>query len=93
MARNNSRTVYLRSDGLWANKSNAELRASGTHALQAEAAAEARTMLLAAGGGDLTIKSETGTISSRESILPHPESPPPESASPTAGDNNTSMSN
>jgi hypothetical protein len=68
MSRNTGRTVYLRSDGLWANKSNDALRASGMHADQAEAADEARKMLLAVGGGDLTIKNERGVVLRRESI-------------------------
>jgi hypothetical protein len=68
MSRNTGRTVYLRSDGLWANKSNDALRASGMHPHQAEAADEARRMLAAVGGGDLTIKNEVGVVLSRESV-------------------------
>jgi len=40
------------------------------HPGQAEAADEARKMLAAVGGGDLTIKNEVGVVLSRESVAP-----------------------
>ncbi len=66
MARNNGRTVYLRSDGRWANKANDALKATGFHESQAEACAEATTMLEAAGGGDLTVKGGEGQVERRQ---------------------------
>jgi hypothetical protein len=65
MARNNGRTVYLRSDGLWANKANDALKASGFHAEMEEACSEAAEMLAADGGGQLTVKDEAGLIQRR----------------------------
>lgn len=76
MARNTGRTVYLRSDGRWANKSNDSLRVSGIHGLQTQAAAEARQMLQAAGGGELTLRNETGAVQCRESIRVAEVAPP-----------------
>lgn len=70
MARNTGRTVYLRNDGLWANKANDTLHASGTYASQDEAVEEARKALRAVGGGDLTIKDVKGVVLSRERIIP-----------------------
>ena len=66
MARNNGRTVYLRSDGRWANKANDALKASGFHESQDEACAEAKSMLEAAGGGDLTVKGAVGEVERRQ---------------------------
>ncbi len=60
MARNTGRTVYLRSDGRWANKANDALKASDLHDTQDEARAQANQMLADAGGGDLTIKDDQG---------------------------------
>lgn len=68
MSKNTGRTVYLRSDGLWANKSNDSLRASSTRVLRTVAADEARRMLQAQGGGILTIKNEYGIVLSREVV-------------------------
>jgi hypothetical protein len=65
MARNNGRTVYLRSDGRWANKANDALKASGFHAAMEVACQEAARMLAADGGGELTVKSEAGVIERR----------------------------
>ncbi len=65
MARNNGRTVYLRSDGRWANKGNDSLFASGFYDTQAEACAEAIRMLQADGGGQLTVKDEAGQAERR----------------------------
>jgi hypothetical protein len=65
MARNNGRTVYLRSDGRWANKANDAIKASGFHVGRAEACLEASEMLAADGGGELTIKDEAGLIERR----------------------------
>ena len=60
MARNNGRTVYLRTDGRWANKANDALIATGFHEDAAAACAEATRMLAAEGGGQLTVKDEHG---------------------------------
>ncbi len=65
MSRNNGRTVYLRSDGRWANKANEALKASGFHNSQAAACAEATAMLETAGGGDLTVKGADGDVERR----------------------------
>jgi hypothetical protein len=65
MARNNGRTVYLRSDGQWANKANDALKASGFHADREEACLEAARMLASDGGGELTVKDEAGLIERR----------------------------
>jgi hypothetical protein len=70
MARNTGRTVYLRNDGLWANKANDTLHASGTYASKEDAVGEARKALQAVGGGDLTIKDDKGAVLSRERIAP-----------------------
>jgi hypothetical protein len=66
MARNNGRTVYLRTDGRWANKANDALKATGFHDSQAAACAEATAMLETAGGGDLTVKGAAGEIERRQ---------------------------
>jgi hypothetical protein len=66
MARNNGRTVYLRSDGRWANKANDALKASGFYADMEEACSEAARMLAADGGGELTVKAEAGIIQRRQ---------------------------
>ena len=66
MARNNGRTVYLRSDGRWANKANDALKASGFHVSLDEACDEASRMLAADGGGHLTIKGESGKLERRQ---------------------------
>lgn len=65
MARNNGRTVYLRSDGRWANKANDALKASGFHTEKEGACTEATQMLAANGGGELTVKDEAGLIERR----------------------------
>ena len=49
MARNTGRTVYLRTDGRWANKANDALKASDLHDTQDEARAQANQMLADAG--------------------------------------------
>jgi len=77
MARNTGRTVYLRSDGMWVNKSNDALRVSGAHARQSDAITEARKMLEAGGGGELTVKNADGIVHGRETIAPG-DSPGPE---------------
>jgi len=66
MARNNGRTVYLRTDGRWANKANDAIKASGIHESQVEACAMAVQMLQESGGGDLTVKGENGEIERRQ---------------------------
>jgi hypothetical protein len=65
MSRNTGRTVYLRSDGQWANKANDTLRASGFHGSLEDACSEARSMLEGAGGGALTVRSADGGLQKR----------------------------
>ena len=60
MARNNGRTVYLRTDGRWANKANDALKASDFHGSVQEACAVATEMLQNSGGGFLTVKGADG---------------------------------
>jgi hypothetical protein len=69
MAVNTGRTVYFRSDGNWANKSNDSLRVFGIHITQETAADEARTMLLAASGGTLTIRDRDGKVQCIQCIV------------------------
>ena len=66
MARNNGRTVYLRSDGRWANKANDALKASDFHDSQSDACAKAIEMLIDSGGGNLTIMGAGGEVERRE---------------------------
>jgi hypothetical protein len=66
MARNNGRTVYLRTDGRWANKANDALKASDFHDSKVEACAIATRMLQDAGGGDLTVKGGGGEVERRQ---------------------------
>jgi hypothetical protein len=71
MARNTGRTVYLRTDGQWANKGNDALRASSFHGSLDDACLEASTMLQHAGGGALTVRSEDGGVEKRQ--VPPPQ--------------------
>jgi hypothetical protein len=66
--RRNDRTVSPRPDGTWANKKDRAERAASIHQTQAEAAAEARRMLLDSGGGELKIQRENGRIRSKDTI-------------------------
>jgi hypothetical protein len=68
MARNNGRTVYLRSDGRWANKANDSLKASDFHESQDEACAKAKEMLQDAGGGELVVKNAEGVVIHRQAV-------------------------
>lgn len=68
MARNNGRTVYLRSDGRWANKANDSLKASDFHESQDEACAKAKEMLQDAGGGELVVKNAEGVVMHRQAV-------------------------
>jgi hypothetical protein len=70
MARNNGRTVYLRSDGRWANKANDSLKASDFHSSQAEACVQAKAMLHESGGAELIIKDARGEVEQREAVGP-----------------------
>jgi hypothetical protein len=70
MAVNTGRTVYFRSDGNWANKSNDSLRVFGIHITQEIAADEARAMLQAASGGTLTIRGRDGKVQYIQCIVP-----------------------
>jgi len=73
MARNTGRTVYLRSDGQWANKANDALRASSFHESLDDACSEAAIMLEQAGGGALTVRGGEGGVENRHV-------PPPQTA-------------
>lgn len=64
----NDRTVSPRPDGTWANKKDGAERAASIHRTQAEAAAEAKRMLLGDGGGELKIQGEDGRIRSKDTI-------------------------
>lgn len=75
MAVNTGRTVYFRSDGNWANKSNDSLRVFGIHITQEFAADEARAMLQAASGGTLTIRGLDGKVQCIQSIVPDAAGP------------------
>jgi len=68
MARNNGRTVYLRSDGRWANKANDSLKASDFHESQDEACAKAKEMLQDTGGGELVVKDAQGAVMHRQAV-------------------------
>lgn len=71
------RIVYLRSDGRWANKRIGASRASSLHDTQAEALADARSMLQQSGGGELTTKGIDGKIRSKDTIAPGRDPNPP----------------
>ena len=77
MAKKQSRTVYRRQDGTWANKRDDATRASTVHKTQAEAEATARDMLQRSGGGELTTKGRNGQFRSKDTIKPGPDPNPP----------------
>ena len=68
MSKGRDRTVYRRSDGLWANKRNDADRASSLHRTQGEADRTARDMLRTQGGGEVTTVGRDGVIRSKDTI-------------------------
>lgn len=64
----NSRSVYKRGDGNWANKRDGASRAGSIHRTQSEAEAAARQMLVNSGGGELTLHGVNGRIRSKDTI-------------------------
>ena len=77
MSKDRDRTVYRRSDGRWANKRNDAGRASTLHPTQREARGTAKEMLKNQGGGELTTKSVSGRIRSKDTIAPGNDPYPP----------------
>jgi len=70
MSKGRDRTVFLRPDGMWANKRNDATRASSVHTTQTAAEKSARSMLKKQGGGELTTKGENGKIRGKDTIAP-----------------------
>ena len=77
MSKKQDRTVFRRTDGLWANKRNDKLKVSSLHSTQEEAKAAAKEMLNNQGGGELTIKGRNGRIRSKDTIAPGNDPNPP----------------
>lgn len=73
----NSRTVYRRDDGSWANKRDGATRSASNHRTQSEAEAAARQMLVNSGGGELTVHGVNGRIRSKDTIPPGNDPNPP----------------
>ena len=68
MSKGRDRTIYRRSDGLWANKRNDADRASSLHRTQGEADLSAREMLRNQGGGEVTTVGRDNLIRSKDTI-------------------------
>lgn len=68
MSKKQDRTVYKRDDGRWANRRADASRPSSLHGTQREAVTEAKRMLVAAGGGELTVMGIDGRIRSKDTI-------------------------
>jgi hypothetical protein len=73
----NDRMVFLRDDGLWANKRNGAERPADLHSTQKGALEAAKTMLQNSGGGELITKGVSGKIRSKDTIAPGNDSFPP----------------
>ena len=73
----NSRMVYRRTDGQWANKKLDADKAGSLHDTQAVAEKAARAMLKNSGGGELITKGRDGKIRSKDTIPPAPDKCPP----------------
>jgi hypothetical protein len=73
----NSRSVYKRDDGSWANKRDGATRSGSNHRTQSEAEAAARQMLVNSGGGELTVHGLNGRIRSKDTIPPGNDPNPP----------------
>lgn len=72
------RTVYQRSDKLWANKRNDADKASSLHKTQGEAINTAKEMLVNQGGGELAVKGRgNDPIRSKDTIAPGNDPNPP----------------
>jgi len=72
------RTVYQRSDKLWANKRNDADKASSLHKTQGEAIKAAKEMLTNQGGGELAVKGRGNEpIRSKDTIPPGKDPNPP----------------
>ena len=72
------RTVYQRSDKLWANKRNDADRASSLHQTQGKAIQSAKEMLGNQGGGELAVKGRgSDPIRSKDTIAPGNDPNPP----------------
>lgn len=70
MSKPQDRTVFRRSDGIWANKRNDASRASSVHGTQKEAQDAARQMLKNQGGGELATKGVDGKIRDKDTVAP-----------------------
>lgn len=70
MSKPQDRTVYRRSDGLWANQRHDADRPSSVHRTQKEAIDAATENLRNQGGGELTVMGEDGKIRSKDTIAP-----------------------
>lgn len=77
MSKGRDRTVFKRSDGMWANKRNDADRASSLHRTQGGAEKAAHGLLKKQGGGELTTKGENGKIRSKDTIPPGRDPNPP----------------
>ena len=77
MSKGRDRMVFRRDDGRWVNKRNDASRASTVRNTQAEAAADAESMLARQGGGELTIKGRNQQIRSKDTIPPGRDPNPP----------------
>jgi hypothetical protein len=77
MSKPQDRTVYLREDGMWANKRNDSTRASTIHDTQKPAYKAASTMLAKQGGGEVTVMGVKGKIVAKNTIFPGKDRYPP----------------
>lgn len=73
----NSRMVYRRTDGQWANMKMDADKAGSLHDTQAAAEKAARAMLKNSCGGELITKGRDGKIRSKDTIPPAPDKCPP----------------
>ena len=77
MSKGRDRTVFKRSDGMWANKRADADRASSLHRTQSDAENSARQSLKNQGGGELTTMGRNGRIRSKDTIAPGNDPNPP----------------
>lgn len=73
----NDRTVYRRSDGMWANDKKGSRKPSTIHDTQKGAEQVAKRMLNNQGGGELTTMGLNGRIRSKDTIAPGNDPNPP----------------
>jgi len=71
-----SRTVFKKDDK-WHNKDDSASRSSSTHDTQKQAYDAARDMIKKAGGGEVKVKGENGTIREKNTIPPAKDPYPP----------------